>query len=310
VSTRLQTPILTTVLDVVNAIYRDELDIKKFRRTLGSVTVKQDGSGGNVAFLTTAPHLHPRDAQEMGHLEFYDNTLSSLGNAMNLTRSAGCSDGLHVFSDTTMPFSLDETGRVRLLPSKPTNVLGDLPSYLEDNIFTRVMNEASRFILDLDDSRGFNDIAAPLYLNRRYRQLLVHRYVVSVMTVRMTAGSARTMLPNLHKLERLLNTEMDCFYERTDNRYSMNTSATFDFLFQFNINQPVKLRELRIHMLPFIFATSKTKGCHPVIFQLVTSVSGQQRYTTTLGVLRQRVLDALNSWKLLAKDAIMVYSDI
>jgi hypothetical protein len=152
VSTRLQTPILTTVLRAVNAIYRDELDIKKFWCTLGSVTVKQDGSGGNVAFLTTAPHLHPRDAQEMGHFEFYDNTLASLGNAMHLTQSAGCSDDLHVCSDTTMPFSLEETGRVRLLPSKPTNVLGDLPSYLEDNIFTRVMNEASRFILDLDDS--------------------------------------------------------------------------------------------------------------------------------------------------------------
>jgi hypothetical protein len=126
----------------------------------------------------------------------------------------------------------------------------------------------------------------------------------------MTAGSARTTLPNLHKLERLLNTEMDCFYKRTDNRYSMSTSATFEFLFDFNINQPVKLRDLRIHMLPFVFATSKTKGCHPVIFQLVTSVSGQQRYTTTLGVLRQRVLDALTSWKLPAKDATRVCPDI
>jgi hypothetical protein len=263
----------------LHALCRDRLDIKKFRRTLGSVTVNKDGSSGLVEYWTTNPHLH---AQDEGHAEFLD--------------MADKPATKHVCADTAIPFTRDSFGKLQVQKITLTVAFGNLPSHLRDRVFDMVMSDESACDIVMDSCQGFNTVAALLYLNRSYRKRFLSPWTTSVFTLRTSTTSTRGSFPNIHKFERLFSTQMNNFGDGLKSDCSWGIHANFHILLVFRIATQTDFENLRTDIVPFLLATSKTWNNRDVTFQLETPGLQRQEITVSLGSLRRRVLVALQSY--------------
>jgi hypothetical protein len=100
----------------LHSLCQDDLNIKRYVRTLASVAVQENGSAGDIVHWTTSQHRHVRE-----------NGVGLL--VAEHTQGIDCKKG-HGCMDTVKRFSLDNAGRLRLDDDRNAITLSDLPEHL------------------------------------------------------------------------------------------------------------------------------------------------------------------------------------
>lgn len=260
-ATRFQ--VLDSLSQFLKAICEDMFDLRRYRLTIGAITLRDSGMDGKLLFWTTAEHEHaPRMAR-------------------------------HVCPDTTLPLSFENGTNV----SRPDGSSGYLVSssqHLLREIFQYLKTNSNVLTLDLNSRADFRTVAGYAYTNTALRTLSLPHLTGGDFRLKMSTTSTRATFASMLKLERLLRTHVLCTSVGRNGRFLFGAHATFKIVLCFDLNQPAAFNDVRVEVIPFIIATLATwNGPEISIYIDLPTMSREE--TITVGLLRTKALTALRT---------------
>jgi hypothetical protein len=278
--------VLAGMSTVLNSLCKDDLDIARFSRTLGCIALKEDGSGGDIVYRTTGKHNHLREKPDgMVVIE------RMRGNAG--PRSHSC-------NYTTKQFSLGPDGKLYM--EQDTTLL-KLPHHIRSKIWEYITSDPEAHVVEINSTASFRDVASLLYISQNIRRQNAADYLIRGLTLKMSHTSADPMYLPVTKIERLLDTSVEYHpyglpLVPRQPWWRIGSEVDLTFKLDLKLDTPTELADIRINILDFVIASSRTWNTTPVTFTLSAPTAEHQEVTMELGLLRTRVLKAL---KLYAK---------
>jgi hypothetical protein len=171
----------------IRCLQRDDLNLKKYHRTLGEIHLKRDGSGGWITFLSTANHSRKQ---------------------------------LAIYVDDSLRFTTQEGKNLRVSKREPPTFLG-LPLRLRSRILKCSLTYPKVQMINLDNERVIRDAIRPLYINRfifmhSFSHYVTNNHFIIELTPRCIGTSS-----DLLRITKLLWTAQNVDTRRTDLRGSL-----------------------------------------------------------------------------------------
>jgi hypothetical protein len=217
--------------EVVQALFRDELGMKKFRRAIGDIGIKADGSGGVFVFWTPGWEQNAMAAQIAGSGQC--NPLFDQARYFNVHR------------DETLSFA----NRV------PRRLLG-LPRSVLTRVLEHTLDSRKPFEIDLDSFKDFRDFFGILYVdmgihNRHIGSVLrEQRFELSMMTTETRDGL------DYGKLKRLLQTTFEFYPHAGKKKSRVNFGTDVDYAINLHVHSGTpNLDDIRLNAIPLLVAT-------------------------------------------------------
>jgi hypothetical protein len=275
---------LSAMSVALQAFCNDDIGIARFQRTLGCIAIRGDGSGDIVHWTTSRhAHIHDKDDGSIAY-ETIKGTALATG---------------HVCMHSRTPFFLGDD-QLRLSHKKDNTALSVLPQDIHCKIWTSFMQDMTTILIDLDTETDFTTLFPILYINRNLRRLYVLEILQKPYLLLLSSTSTRPRFANTSKLKRLLNTTIEYspynFTSVASSQWHYGMLTYLHFKLAIKHDAPIKLHDLRIHILPFVVASSSTWNDCSVTIALDASGFGYQVAVLKLGLLRRRVLKALKEY--------------
>jgi hypothetical protein len=260
---------------MVEALCKDDLGLKRYRHTLARIYVAPDGSSGRALFWSTARHqCHKMEVE-------YET--SNSGRPM------------HACPDSAAWFYLDNAG-VLASGFSATHILPNLPSRLQHKILDMILPASEPITIDVADTTDLTTVAAPLYLNQSLRENCLDSMPNRSYVLKVTSTSATFQCPDMSRLGRFLDTCIDHDFWGDTTPWCFGIDADIQVLLEVQLDIQVDLDDLRMGIVPSILDLSSTWNHNEITFDLFTPAN-QRALTMTLGLLRRRVLKALKAFR-------------
>jgi hypothetical protein len=264
----------------VQALCKDDLGLKRYRRVIGNIGVCRDGSAGVVALWT--PKWKPREVQNW----------------------QGDSQEPNAFFEHAHYFNVDKEGVLQFQQKNPPHLF-NLPDQIQSQIITHIINDSKERELDLDTCTNLQDLFGILYTNSSLHSMYMHPFLkATTFSLSMMTTSTRATFDNFDKLNRLLRTE---FHDSNPSPWrdmaqpTFGTDAHFNIALRFQVGTPTPLDDIRISVLPLILATSAVLGEQTITIKLQAPNHSRCadtiiQHSFTIRHLRRIVIDALEQF--------------
>jgi hypothetical protein len=260
---------------MVEALCKDDLGLKRYRHTLARIYVATDGSAGRALFWSAARHhCHEMEVE-------YET--SNSGRPM------------HACPDSAQWFYLDNAGVLKLGFSATDNP-PNLPSRLQRKVLDLILPSAEPITIDVADTTDLTTVAAPLYLNQSLREHYLDDMPNRSYVLKVTSTSATFQCPDMSRLGSFLETRIDHDFWGDTTPWCFGIDADIQVLLEVQLDTQVGLDDLRIGIVPSILDLISTWNHNEITFDLFTP-GNQRTLTMALGLLRRRVLKALKAFR-------------
>ncbi|KAH7080102.1 hypothetical protein BKA63DRAFT_234903 [Paraphoma chrysanthemicola] len=181
-----------------------------------------------------------------------------------------------------------------LLDSAPA-ALSMLPHYLITKIANAFLEVDTSTIIDLNSEADFSTMIVLPYISPKWRELSHHLFDRAVI-LKMSSKSTRLEICSAPKIEKLMNTTLSDGSTWGSWPWLCGKHGSFSFKIDITLDQPVHLEEIRLHIMPFIIASSSTWGERQVIIEINATETTKCQNNVRLGFLHQSVLATLRKY--------------
>jgi hypothetical protein len=254
---------------LIRSLLRDDLDIKKYCRSINKISVRRDGSGGLVAFWTTSA---------VG--EWY------LG-PCNVIAYHQPGDSRH--TDNVSFFEANQGTRLRFLAREPPTLF-TLALGLRSQIVHYALSYGKDYRINLDTPDNLRALTGPCFVDKSWLQAYTHLLYRNSYILEVTSDNARS----LERLKHLVGTK---FYTRDgDAHKNVDDPVTelrmFGKVAEFRIELMLSRSEARFDAVQLVEATVMLSGEREVTIavqsQSEKSDHGVERTTNTVTLNRIR----------------------
>jgi hypothetical protein len=217
---------------LMRSLLRDDLDIKKYCRSIDSISIRRDGSGGLVAFWSSS-------AVGMWYLGPH-----------NVTAYHQPAASMH--TDNVSFFEANQGTHLRLL-ARELPTLSTLTMGLRHQIVHYALSYGQDYRINLDTPDDLRALTGPCFVNKSWLHAYTHLLYKNSYILEVTSDNARS----LERLKRLLGTKF--YTRRGDAHRSVDDPVTelrmFGKVAEFRVQLDVIGPEVRFDVVPFIKAT-------------------------------------------------------
>ena len=260
----------TAITQVLRALLRDELCLKRYGRLLGSIGVRRDGSGSVLQWCSTSPS--------------------------ECTLRCDCTPETRWYPSYTTTFlSLGGDKQIRLQGSRGPAQFSDLPEKMRIQIIDLAISLDDPVKIDVGRQTGFG--LNVLHLNKQTFDKYWYRFLTSsqfILEVKVAEGSTR--LSDFSALRRILRKTFNPYVtlSRAEGSWLLEDSTELQLRLDFTTAKKADLEDLRINALPLVMETSSTVGTQKIFIQLCNTSSNRlAKYAVTLHELRFNVAKEL-----------------
>jgi hypothetical protein len=269
--------------NVLRALSRDDLDIKKYWQTLQHVKIKRDGSGGDIMFWTTS---------KIGRW-FVDAEDDSGFDWRKSKRT-----------DNVRFFEADQGMNLRML-DREVPTLSSLAMGLVDRIVEYTMMKEPEIRISLDTAKDLRILTAPCFVSPVWRTRYEHLLSNTDYIFEVSGGADHTYLTALRRLNSFFRSK---FYISAWEREEYNATeptarpfgevADFRICICFETGPTSTLHDVRFNVTPLLEATSwfdEEREIHISVRGRSDSNTALEVTSNTLNINYIRA-DAIRAW--------------
>lgn len=262
------------------ALAKDDLDMKRFRRAIGDIGIKADGTVGVFAFWTPAW----RDTNNHAYATIDHERNPLLEHARYFTARPG------------EKLAFDKNDLTGLL---------DLPKVVLNKIVEHTVCQELAHELDLDSFTDMKDLYGIIYANRWLHDQYMNLFLSSnTFNLSVMSSNARATF-DYSKLDRLLRTQFRYVSNKGPGHILFGAAAGYSINLHVHFGTSVlvsSLKNIRVNVVPFIAATFGARGDRIWKIYLHNGTSILQGRVSTIRKLRHEVIAMLS--KFVKKDHI------
>ncbi|KAF2820342.1 hypothetical protein CC86DRAFT_471438 [Ophiobolus disseminans] len=276
---------LTGLNDILKTLLRDKPDIAKYRRTIGSIGIKRDGSGGVVVFWTT---------NSDGKWDF-------------TRRAPTCHrESKSFYTDYVRLFESNDDEPFQWLGREAPN-LASLKRSLQFKILRYALTAKSYYTINVDTGKDYRTLTALLEVCKEWRYVYDTYSYYNSHNLEIVHTASRGGLRDFSMLARLLQTTFRRYPPSSDvdsdfRAWPFDSYTSFRLSIVFAVAASSSLREVRFNATNLIKAICMVTE-HLDITVILQSASGETAWASKTFTLRRMRQDALQAWSISRTDA-------
>jgi hypothetical protein len=257
---------------VFQALCKDVLGMKNFKRTILDVGIKPDGSSGVFIFRRTISSLDDEDVIWSNHPK-----------------------ERYPFLDHARYFSTKEHGTPQFIAPAPRRLHALPRSVLSKIMKHTLLHSSSGHQIDLDSCDGKKALCGILYSNKNIHDKYLQTFLQNTFHISITSTNTHA---SLTKLARLLETKFKYRADLSDPINYLQFGTNVQYSITIHISSATFSRStIRINLMSLVAATLSASAARPV--QILLHKEGITRtklQTTSIRTLRRILLKALTKF--------------
>jgi len=194
----------------------------------------------------------------------------------------------------------DHEDELRIIPrGRPTIFQEHLPSYVQEQILTLAVTYEHGYTVNLDTPTGRQSLSGLLFSSRdMLDQYGKYSWAKNFLSLEVTTTKTHSNFDNFERLGAMLRSKISTFARSYDApKWEFCIDAHFQIVLIFRLEEHSTLQDVRISIMPFIFATFTTRSERNLVI-IVESPLSTHKHTISLYDLRHVLMDALSpgSW--------------
>jgi len=255
---------------LLHGLLKDEVGLKRYKRIIRDVYIHRDGSGGVVQFRTSPDADWYRRWTGAPHIAY---------------------------------LATDDGHSLRVVSHKRPTGFQQLPEHLKDRICALSVTYKHGHIVNIDTPAGWRNISGLLCSSKdMFNQYGPCLWMINDFSLEVTTVTPHSSFQNFERLGSRLRSKINAssvtrYVPDRVTRYvperKFGIEADFQIVLKFKLREPTTLKDVRISIMPFIFATFTTESSRNLVV-VVESPSSRSSHTISLYDLRCRLMKVLS----------------